>query len=320
MNIKVISPGRVNLIGEHTDYNGGYVLPCALNLSINLYFEINNKESCVKTDLGYSMSFNINNPYLDSELLLSKAINQDRKYFIINSKKNLNKEKLNNFYNLVDRRKKGEPVAYIINKKEFWKNEFYISKDVLIPRPDTELIVEQVLKICSQKEHLRILDIGVGSGCILLSILDEKKKFLGTGIDISKESIKISRFNAKMLNLENRVKFYNSDVDNFNFGKYDIIVSNPPYIKNLRLKYLEKDVINFEPRLALKGGLDGTSNIRKMINKSSFLIKKKGKIVLEIGYDQKNIVSKILRENGFYINSVLKDYGNNDRCIIGTKK
>ena len=167
---------------------------------------------------------------------------------------------------------------------------------------------------------MRILDIGVGSGCILLSILDEKKNFLGTGIDISKESIKISRFNAKMLNLDNRVKFYNSDVDNFNFGKYDIIISNPPYIKKLRLKYLEKNVINFEPRLALNGGLDGTSNIRKMINKSSILIKKKGKIVLEIGYDQKNIVSEILRENGFYINSVLKDYGNNDRCIIGTKK
>ena len=280
---------------------------------MNIENTINNAANILKKN-------NVVNPYLDIEILLSVSINKDKKYIILNKKKKLNKNDLDNFNELIERRRKGEPVAYIINKKEFWKNEFYISKDVLIPRPDTELIVEQVLKICSQKEHLRILDIGVGSGCILLSILDEKKKFLGTGIDISKESIKISRFNAKMLNLENRVKFYNSDVDNFNFGKYDIIVSNPPYIKNLRLKYLEKNVINFEPRLALKGGLDGTSNIRKMINKSSFLIKKKGKIVLEIGYDQKNIVSKILRENGFYINSVLKDYGNNDRCIIGTKK
>jgi release factor glutamine methyltransferase len=280
---------------------------------MNIENTINNAANILKKN-------NIVNPYLDIEILLSELINKDKKYIILNKKKELNKNDLDNFNELIERRRKGEPVAYIINKKEFWKNEFYISKDVLIPRPDTELIVEQVLRIYSQKEHLRILDIGVGSGCILLSILDEKKNFLGTGIDISKESIKISRFNAKMLNLDNRVKFYNSDVDNFNFGKYDIIISNPPYIKKLRLKYLEKNVINFEPRLALNGGLDGTSNIRKMINKSSILIKKKGKIVLEIGYDQKNIVSEILRENGFYINSVLKDYGNNDRCIIGTKK
>jgi release factor glutamine methyltransferase len=279
-----------------------------------------NIENIINNGVNVLKQNNIINPQLDAEILLSKSINKDRKYLMLNLKKEIKKNNLNNFNRLIERRKKGEPVAYIINKKEFWKSEFYIDKDVLIPRPDTELIVEQVLKICSQNEYLRILDIGVGSGCILLSILKDKKSFLGTGIDISKKSINISKFNAKMLNVDNRAKFYNSDVDNFNIGKYDIIVSNPPYIKNLSLKYLEKNVINFEPRLALNGGLDGISNIRKVINKASILIKKKGKLVLEIGYDQKNKVSRILEENGFFINNVVKDYGKKDRCIISTKK
>jgi len=265
------------------------------------------------------MEFNINNPYLDSELLLSKAINQDRKYFIINSKKNLNKEKLNNFYNLVDRRKKGEPVAYIINKKEFWKNEFFVDKNVLIPRPDSELIVEQLLKLTLYKSKLQILDIGTGSGCILLSLLKERPDFYGTGIDISKKSIKISKYNANKLKIKNRVKFYNSDVDNFKIGKYDIVVSNHPYIELMNIRYLDRDIINFEPKLALNGGFDGFSKIRKVINNTALLIKKNGKFILEIGFNQKSKVKKLLKEKGFYINKVLKDYGKNDRCVISTK-
>jgi len=115
------------------------------------------------------------------------------------------------------------------------------------------------------------------------------------------------------------VKFFNSSVDNFKIGKYDLIVSNPPYIELLNLKYLEKDVVNFEPKLALNGGLDGFSKIRNVINKANSLIKKNGKFILEIGFNQKNKVKKILKEEGFYINKAIKDYGNNDRCIISTK-
>ena len=262
---------------------------------------------------------NIPNPYLDSEILLSKSINKDRKYIILNSKKNLNNTQLNNFNSLVDRRKKGEPIAYLTNKKEFWKDEFYVDKDVLIPRPDTEIIIEQILKTYSKKSQQQVLDIGTGSGCILLSIIKERPNFYGTGIDISKKSIKVSKINAKQLNLANRVKFIHSCVDNFNIGKYDIIVSNPPYIELLNLKYLEKDVVNFEPKLALSGGFDGFSNIRKVINKTSTLIKKNGKFILEIGFNQKNNVIKILKKEGFYINKAIRDYGKNDRCIISTK-
>jgi len=211
------------------------------------------------------------------------------------------------------------PIAYLLNKKEFWKEEFYIDKDVLIPRPDTELIIENVLKIYSNNSKLQILDVGTGSGCILLSILKERTNFYGTGIDICKKSIKISKYNAKKLKLENRVKFYHSDVDKFNNGKYDLIVSNPPYIEKFNLKYLEKDIVNFEPKLALNGGLDGFSEIRKVINSAKFLVKKNGKLILEIGFNQKNRTSEILKKKGFFINKVLKDYGENDRCIISTK-
>ena len=258
-------------------------------------------------------------PHLDSEILLSETINEDKKHIILNPKKILNNKYLKHFNNLVERRKNGEPIAYLINKKEFWKNEFYVDKYVLIPRPDTEIIVEQVLKIYPKKSQLQVLDIGTGSGCILLSILKERSNFYGTGIDISKKSINISKFNAKRLNLDNRVKFYNSDVDNFRIGKYDLIVSNPPYIELLKYKYLERDVVNFEPKLALCGGSDGFSKIRKVVSKASKLIKRNGKFILEIGFNQKNKVKKILKSEGFYINKTLKDYGNNDRCIISTK-
>ena len=262
---------------------------------------------------------NIPNPFLDSEILLSKSIDKDKKYIILNSKKIIKNEQLMNFNSFIDRRKEGEPIAYLTNKKEFWKNEFYVDKDVLIPRPDTELIIEQVLKTSTKQSQLQVLDIGTGSGCILLSIIKERPNFYGTGIDISKESINVSKINAKQLNLTNRVKFFHSCVDNFHIGKYDIVVSNPPYIELLSLKYLEKDVVNFEPRLALNGGLDGLSKIRKVISKTSVLIKKNGKFILEIGFNQKNKVKKILKKEGFYVNKVLKDYGNNDRCIISTK-
>jgi release factor glutamine methyltransferase len=261
----------------------------------------------------------IPNPQLDSEILLSSSIKRDKNHIILNPKEILNSEQLEKFKGLIERRKKGEPIAYLINKKEFWKDEFFVNKDVLIPRPDTELIIEQVLKIYSKDVQLQFLDIGTGSGCILLSILKERSNFYGTGIDISKKSINVSKFNAKQLNLMNRVKFFHSSVDNFKIGKYDLIVSNPPYIELLNLKYLEKDVVNFEPKLALSGGLDGFSKIRKVINKASTLIKKNGKLILEIGFKQKNKVKKILNEEGFYVNKAIKDYGNNDRCIISTK-
>ena len=263
---------------------------------------------------------NIKNPYLDSEILLSKTINKDRKYIILNSQEQLSKKSLKNFSNLIKRRKKSEPIAYLINKKEFWNHTFYIDCNVLIPRPDTEILVEETLKLFSKSSKLRMLDIGTGSGCILLSILKERRNFFGTGIDICKNAIKVANFNAKLQQLSNRVKFYKSDVDKFLIGKYDIVLSNPPYIKKKDLKYLEKDIVDFEPKTALDGGRDGFSKITKVINKAAKLVKKNGKFILEIGFDQKNKTIDILKKNSFYINKIVKDYGRNDRCIISIKK
>ena len=261
----------------------------------------------------------VNSPLLDSEILMSKVISKDRKYIILNLDEKLNKENYINFKRLIKERLKGKPIAYLIGKKNFWKNEFIVNENVLIPRPDTELIVEQVLKIFRNKFKINFLEIGIGSGCIIMSILKEKKGFLGTGIDLDEECIKLSKINAKRLGVSNRIKFFKSDVDNFSYGKYDLIISNPPYIKKLDLKNLDRDVINFEPKIALDGGLEGTSEIRKVINRSSELIKKKGKLVLEIAHDQKNEVIKILRTKNFYINNVVKDLAKKNRCIISTK-
>ena len=261
----------------------------------------------------------IPNSQLDSEILMAKTINEDRKHILLNPDNSVNKNNLNYFYNLIKQRSLGYPVAYLINKKFFWNSEFFVTNDTLIPRPDTELIVENILNLTKHKNKINILDIGIGSGCILLSILKERKNSYGTGIDISKKCLNISKINAINLKVSSRLKLYKSDVDKFNLGKYDLIVSNPPYIKKLKIKYLEKDVAKFEPRLALDGGLDGLSEIRKVIKKSSVLIKKNGKFILEIGFDQKNKVINLLKKEGFYINSTQKDFANNDRCIVCTK-
>ncbi len=262
---------------------------------------------------------NIQSAKLDSEILMSSVLKKNRKFIILNSSQNLKKKSISIFRDLVNKRSNGKPIAYLTGKKEFWKNEFNVNEDVLVPRPDTELIVEQVLEFSKNKSKLSILDIGVGSGCILLSIILEKKNFQGVGIDINKKSIDMCKKNTLKLKLRDKVKFFKSDVDNFNYGKYDLIVSNPPYINSLKLKYLESDIIKFEPRIALDGGLDGMSEIRKVIDKSSELIKKNGKLFLEIGFDQKYKVKKILKDKGFYINKVVKDLAKNDRCIISTK-
>ena len=262
---------------------------------------------------------NIQSAKLDSEILMSSVLKKNRKFIILNSSQNLKKKSISIFRDLINKRSKGKPIAYLTGKKEFWKNEFNVNEDVLVPRPDTELIVEQVLEFYKNKSKLSILDIGVGSGCILLSVILEKKNFQGVGIDINKKSIDMSKKNTLELKLRDKVKFFKSDVDNFNYGKYDLIVSNPPYINSLKLKYLESDITKFEPRIALDGGLDGMSEIRKVVGKSSELIKKNGKLFLEIGFDQKYKVKKILKDKGFYINKVVKDLAKNDRCIISTK-
>ena len=256
---------------------------------------------------------------LDSEILLSSLLNVDRSQLIINHNKIVKNNEKKNFFFLINRRKKNVPISYITGYKEFWNNNFKVDKNVLIPRPDTETIVEQVLSYLRPQSKKKILDIGTGSGCIIISILKERKKCKGVGIDISKNAIKLAKYNAKMQHIKNRIKFFHSDIDNFFTGKYDLIISNPPYIKQHEINGLEKDIKNHEPRVALNGGIDGYSKIRLTIKKSSALIKKNGKLFLEIGSNQVMETLKILKINGFFVNKLVKDLTNRNRCVVSTK-
>ena len=264
-------------------------------------------------------SSNIKNHILDSELLLSKVLNLSREKLLLNLECKINKKNFNKFKKLILRRKKNEPIAYIIKKKEFWRYNFKVNNEVLIPRPETEIIVNKILKLISFKSSRQILDIGTGSGCILLSIIKERPNCYGTAIDISKKALKVAIFNAKMHHLENKVRFINIDIDKFNLNKYDFIISNPPYINNIDFNRLEKDIKLYEPAIALKAGIDGLNEIKKLILKSRSLLKENGKLIFEIGKNQVNTVVRILKKNNFYINEVCKDIQSHPRVIISSK-
>ena len=256
---------------------------------------------------------------LDAEILLCCALKKSFKEVVIERNIKIKTNQINIYKDLIRRRKLGEPVAYIVKNKEFWKHSFYVDKNVLIPRPDSEIIIQEALKVIDTKNKGFILDIGTGSGCLVISLAKERPNFFYSAIDISKKAIKVAKINAKMHQLENRIKFYQSCVDNFFKGKYDLIISNPPYINKVKLKYLDKDIFGFEPLIALEGGLNGSSILNKVIKKSSNLLRVGGKLILEIGFDQKLKTMKLLKNEGFYVNKVVKDYGNNDRCIVSTK-
>ena len=256
---------------------------------------------------------------LDTQILLSNVLNYTRENILINLQNKIEKKKFNKFKKLVLRRKNKEPIAHITKKKEFWRYNFKVNNHVLIPRPETEIIVHEALKIINRNSSKHILDIGTGSGCILISILKERPNSLGTAIDISKKALNIAIFNAKMHHLENKIKFMNIDVDKFNHNKYDLIVSNPPYIKKFDLKRLDDNVKKYEPLVALKAGLDGLSEIKKLILKSNKLLKYNGKLIFEIGNTQRNEVVKLLNKNNFYINQICKDFQSSPRVIVSTK-
>ena len=266
--------------------------------------------------LQKSLKFNAE---LDSELILSNILKTTREKLIINPRRNINKILQNKFDSDIKKRELNKPIAYILGYKEFWKQKFFTNSSVLIPRPDTEIIVENVLKNFKKNEYKNVLDVGTGSGCIILSILSERKKFKGIGIDTSKQAINVAKINAKMQQFGNRIKFINTDIDNFFSNKYDLIVSNPPYIKKSKLSSLIEDVKNFEPKLALDGGPDGYSTILKVIAKSSKLLKKNGMLFLEIDNTQLLKTMEILKIYKFYTKDICKDLSGNDRCITAIK-
>ena len=260
---------------------------------------------------------NIPSYKIDCEILMSQTLNISREEVLLNLEKNIKKEERKKYLNLINRRKKNEPIAYIIKNKSFWRDKFITNKNALIPRPDSEHLVEQTLRIIKKNQSKRILDVGVGSGCLSISILKERLYCKCDAIDLSKNALKLAKINGNLHQLSDRIKFYKRDVDNFCNDKYDLIISNPPYINKHKIKYL--DSIIYEPKIALDGGLDGLEVIKKVISKSKNLLKTNGKLILEIGYDQKYRVTKFLQEKNFFINKIIKDYGKNIRCIVSTK-
>ncbi len=262
---------------------------------------------------------NINSHQIDAELLLSKAIKKDRVFLLTNDQSRVSSKEILDYLNFIYRRKQHEPLSYITKKKEFWSLDFNVSHNVLIPRPESEIIVEQVVKRFKNKSSLKILDIGTGTGCVLLSILKELKNSYGIGIDKSFKAINIAKKNLIKLNLLQRAKFIHRDVDNFNFGNYDVVVSNPPYICSHRINNLSEDIRGFEPRMALDGGSSGLEVISKVITKVRKLLKTRGYFFIEIGNNQSRMVSNMLIKNEFRLVKKIFDYKKIIRCIISTK-
>ena len=262
---------------------------------------------------------NIDSHQIDAELLLSKAIRKDRVFLLTNDEYKVSQKETSDYLNFILRRKHHEPLSYIIKRKEFWSLGFNVNHNVLIPRPETETIVEQVVRRFKGKGSLNILDIGTGSGCILLSILKELRNSYGTGIDKSFKALTIAKKNSRKLNLLQRAKFIHCDVDNFNFGNYDVVVSNPPYICSRRIGCLGEDIKGFEPRIALDGGSSGLETITKVIIKAKKLLKTRGHLFLEIGDGQSRMVSSMLIKNGFRLVKKFFDYNKTIRCIMSTK-
>ena len=252
---------------------------------------------------------------LDSEILLSKTLNKSREEVLVNLGQTIKKNDVTKFNNCLLRRSQNEPIAYILEEKEFWSKKFNVNKHTLIPRPDTELLVDKLSTIFNGKKMF-ILDIGTGSGCIIISLLCELKYSIGLGIDISNNAILVAKKNAIKHKLFNRVKFITKSFRNLFNKKFDLIVSNPPYIDRKSIKNLPKDIKRYEPRTALDGGNDGLDLIKKIIYKAKDILRVKGMLALEIGNGQYKQVSKILVENKFKIKHVIKDYKNNIRCVL----
>ena len=261
----------------------------------------------------------IKNSNLDSELILTKALNKTREQILTNFNNKITQKQIKKFNIYLSRRKKKEPIAYILGFKHFWKYKFLINNSVLIPRPDTEIIIEEALKCIPHKKSKKILDIGTGSGCIVISIINERAKCTATALDICKKAINIAKTNAKLHHLGNKIKFINIDIDKYKSNNYDLIISNPPYINSISLNRLDDDVKLHEPKLALSGGLDGYKEIKRIIKRSKYLLKLNGKLIIEIGDKQRNQAVILLRKNGFYVNKVSKDLSGKDRCIISTR-
>jgi release factor glutamine methyltransferase len=261
------------------------------------------------------------NSRLDSEILVSHLINIPRESIYSKLKENLPSNKTEELQKLVSRRVKKEPIAYILNNKEFWSTNFYLDRSVLIPRPETEVLIDLILsQISNKNNYLNILDIGTGSGCILISLLKELIKAKGIGVDKSTKAIAIAKKNSISQQVDNRASFKNVNLEEIKFDKkFDLIVSNPPYLPDVSLKNLNLDIKLYEPKIALQGGVQGVDFLCKIINLASKILKINGLLALEIGDNQFHILAKYLKKNRFKILDKYILINKQVRCLLATK-
>ena len=261
------------------------------------------------------------NSRLDSEILVSHLINIPRESIYSKLKENLPSNKTEELQKLVSRRVKKEPIAYILNNKEFWSINFYVDRSVLIPRPETEVLIDLILsQINNKNNYFNILDIGTGSGCILVSLLKELTKAKGVGVDKSSKAIAVAKKNSISQQVDNRALFKNINLEEIKFDKkFNLIVSNPPYLPDVSLKNLNSDIKLYEPKIALQGGVQGVDFLYKIIVLASKILKINGLLALEIGDNQFHVLAKYLKKNRFKILDKYILINKQVRCLLATK-
>ena len=273
-------------------------------------------EKLLKLGQSILKNNNVPNYNLDARILLAYLLSLENKYFMSDIKVT-NKDK-ENFFSTIKDRINGKPVSKIISRRDFWETEFYINSSTLDPRPDSEILVKSALEVNKfiNKEKINILELGVGSGCILLSLLNEINGSIGIGIDKDIEALKVAQLNALNMKISEKVSFIASNWTKSIKGKFDIIISNPPYIKSSNIINLQKEVKNHDPLIALDGGEDGLICYKEIMKNIKGLMKKNAFLLLEIDSWQGNIIIELSKKNHLKFFSIKKDLSGKERCII----
>ncbi len=256
----------------------------------------------------------------EKKLLLSHVLGLSNEKLNLTQSEKVDEKDIKNFEQLINRRKNSEPIAYLTNIKSFWKNDFYVDQSVLIPRSDSELLIESVIEYFPDlTKTYNFLDLGSGSGCLIISLLNEYLLSSGIGVEIDKKAIKVSEKNKEFLLNKDRLKFLERDFTNYDTSSFDIIISNPPYIPFEEKKDIMKEVRNYEPSNALFADEKGLYFYRKIIENLSKQLKREQFLFLEVGINQPDGVVKILKNNNFNVISIKKDISNIPRCIIAER-
>ena len=277
------------------------------------------RDALYKTNDCLQLSKNNIPPINERKIILKNILQQSDESIASNLEKNLKAKDINLYKNFLIRRLNQEPLAQIIKNKNFWKNNFFINNSCLVPRFDSEVIIEAVIKTFKNKQQkLNILDIGTGSGCLIISLLNEYKKSFGVGIDTSVKALQVANINKIKMSQKNRLRLINTSYKKYDSSDFDIIVTNPPYISKDEINKISEEVKNFEPLSALYAQSNGLKHYKEIILKLQKPTKKQI-IFFEIGHKQSDIVTKLLKNNGFRILDVFNDLSGIPRCIV-TKK